>query len=66
MKHNFHVCSAAVKKSRVGRRCTIHSLATVAGKWLTGARHRGVGFKEQMTEAAEECVSTDNDYSDVE
>jgi hypothetical protein len=39
---------------------------TVAGKWLTGARHRGVGFKVQMTEAAEECVSTDNDYSDVE
>lgn len=66
MYQNFYVCSAAVKKSCIGRRCTIHNLATVAGKWLMGAHHCGVSFKVQMTEAAEECVSTDNEFSDVE
>lgn len=29
----------------MGRRCTAYRLAAVAGKWLTGARHRGVGFR---------------------
>jgi hypothetical protein len=35
----------AVQKCNVGRRCTTYRLAAVAGRWLTGARHRGVGFR---------------------
>ena len=32
---------AAVQRSVSGRHCTEHDLASVAGKWLTGARNRG-------------------------
>jgi hypothetical protein len=35
----------AVQKCKEGRRCSAYRLAAVAGKWLTGARHRGVGFR---------------------
>ena len=49
----------------------MHGLAAVAGKWLAGARHRGVGYRVQPCEAGESCEAVDEsqyaeEYSDVE
>lgn len=58
----------AVRKCKVGRRCTAYRLAAVAGKWLTGARHRGGGFhvgeglqdQQQHDDTADQLNSNDS------